>query len=279
MEYDVANDLHVPSNVHAPVDASGGDQTIEQTIEQEPRFARGTEEIARAPSAARDAEQSGLRAVDVAQIVHDLKTPLATIALEACLLDDRLAGDEHVEVRRALGRITHNVEYLDRIIEDLLDSCAFDEGRFELRQTAIELGSVVARVIERTVATRDRARVVLEATEPVTLLVDELRIERVIANLLSNALKYAPRSAIIVRLEVARHSARLWVVDSGPGLSADEMSFVFDKYRRAETVQGLTGNGLGLYVSRKIIDSHGGRIGVDSVEGEGARFFFDLPLP
>ncbi len=269
METDLGSDLT------APIEVSGR----EEVTENEPRFARGTGEVARAPSATRDAEQSGLRAVDVEQLVHDLKTPLATIALEACLLDDRLEGGEHGETRRALARITHNVEYLDRIIEDLLDSCALDEGRFELRRTAVDLRAVVARVIERTVASRDRARVGFEAVEPATLSIDELRIERVIANLLSNALKYAPRSAIIVRLEVAKQTARVWVIDSGPGMSANEMSFVFDKYGRADAAQGLTGNGLGLYVSRKIIDVHGGRIGVDSVEGEGARFFFDLPLP
>ncbi len=222
-------------------------------------------------------DRLGLREVDVAQIVHDLKNPLATMSLETCLLDDNLARGDQTGARSAVARITRNIEFLDRMVEDLLDSCSIDAGHFEIHRQPTELRAMIERVVERTVATRDRDRVTVVALHPIVLAIDDLRIERVIANLLGNALKYAPRGPITVRLERTETVARLSVTDSGPGLTSPEMAYVFDKYRRATAAHGLTGNGLGLYVSKKIVETHGGLIGVDSVPGDGSRFYFELP--
>jgi signal transduction histidine kinase len=222
-------------------------------------------------------DRLGLREIDVAQIVHDLKNPLATMALETCLLDEKLARGDNGGARSAVARITRNIEFVDRMVEDLLDSCSIDAGQFEIHRQPTELRAIIERVVERTVAGRDRDRVAVEAPHPIVLAIDDLRIERVVANLLGNALKYAPRGPITVRLERVESSARLSVSDSGPGMTPPEMAYVFDKYRRAAAAHGLTGNGLGLYVSKKIVETHGGRIGVDSVGGGGSRFFFELP--
>ncbi len=237
--------------------------------EPEPRLARGTGAHAR-PS------QDGLRAVEVAQIVHDLRTPLATIALEAYLLEAKL--DRGDEARAGLVRITRNVEFLDRMIADLLDSCAFEEGKLCVQPAQVELRAMIERVIERSVPARDRERVTMDAPDLVSVIADELRVERVLANLLGNALKYAQRGPIEIRLEHSRWFARLWVIDAGPGMTSTEMAYVFDKYRRTSGARDLAGHGLGLYVSKKIIEMHGGRIGVESVRGHGSRFFFELPI-
>jgi PAS domain S-box-containing protein len=224
--------------------------------------------------------EAGLREDDVAQIVHDLKNPLSTIALETCLLDDKLARGNPSDMRDAFARITHNVEFLDRMVQDLLDLCSLDAGRLQLHRRPTELHALLEQIIDRVVPTRDRERVSLQPAEPLTTSIDDLRIERVVANLLQNALKYAPRSSrIVVRLAAASDAIRISVSDAGPGIAPAEIGSVFDKFRRASTAGGHEGSGLGLYVSKKIIEAHGGQIGVTSVRGAGSQFFFELPSP
>jgi PAS domain S-box-containing protein len=222
--------------------------------------------------------EAGLRADHVAQIVHDLKSPLSTIALEAGLLDDKLACGDPSDVRRTLARITYNVEFLDRMVHDLLDLCSLDAGRLQLDRKPTELRTLLEQIIDRVVPTRDRGRVSLQAAEPLTTSVDDLRIERVIANLLQNALKYAPKHTdVVVRLAAVSDAIRISVSDAGPGIAPAEIDQVFDKFRRASTAGAHEGSGLGLYVSKKIVEAHGGRIDVTSVPGGGSQFFFELP--
>jgi signal transduction histidine kinase len=229
------------------------------------------------PSHTPGSDREGLRADDVVQIVHDLRNPLATIALEASLLDHKLANGAYDLARSAVARIARNVEFLDRMTQDLLDSCSIDAGQFQLHRSPTELCALLEQVIDRMISTRDRGRVTLEATRPMTLSIDGLRIERVVANLIGNALKYAPGSSgIVVRLEAGARTAQVSVSDAGPGMTAAEMAYVFDKYRRVDPAH-LDGRGLGLFVSKKIVEAHGGQIGVDSVRGAGSRFFFELP--
>jgi signal transduction histidine kinase len=222
---------------------------------------------------------AGLREEDVAQIVHDLKNPLSTIALEACLLDDKLAHGRPSDARDAVARITRNVEFLERMVQDLLDLCSLDAGRLELHRKPTELRTLLEQIIDRVVPTRDRGRVSLHAAEPLTSSIDELRIERVVANLLQNALKYAPRATgIVVGLAAVTDAIRVSVTDAGPGMTAAETGYVFDKFRRGSTAGSREGSGLGLYVSKKIVEAHGGRIDVTSVQGAGSQFFFELPV-
>jgi signal transduction histidine kinase len=215
---------------------------------------------------------------DVAHIVHDLKNPLATIALELCLLDCRLAGMATEEAKRALLRITQNVEFMDRLVHDLLDLALIDSGHLEIHRRWTEIRSLLEDVLDRSVSSRDRGRVFLEASTPMTLAVDDMRIQRVVANLIQNALKYSPPSSgIVVRLEPKDEHACISVTDAGPGISPADAATVFEQFRRTSEARAKEGTGLGLYVSRKIVEAHGGRIGVDSVRGAGSRFYFELP--
>jgi signal transduction histidine kinase len=194
------------------------------------------------------------------------------------LLDDKFATG-NAEVRAALARISRNVFYADRMVQDLLDCCAIASGHLELRRTPTELRGLLAQVVDRVVSTRDSGRVWIEASSPLTVSVDALRIERVVANLIANALKYAPRPSLIgVRLEVRDGCARVSVIDDGPGLTVAESEWVFERYRRTPSSAAHEGSGLGLYISKRIVEAHGGRIGVDSVEGAGSRFYFELPV-
>lgn len=217
---------------------------------------------------------------ELAQIVHDLKNPLASIAIEAELLDSRIARGDRRETAKSIDRITQNVMFLDRLIYDLMDVCTLANGEFNLRRTRFDLRQLIEAVIDRSVPWIDRHRVFADAHEPVIVIGDELRIERVIGNLLDNALKYSPSSsAIVVSLQRdLQRMARVTVTDGGPGMSPAEIAFIFEPYRRASTSAGRQGSGLGLYVSKRIVEAHGGRIEVESVQGSGSSFSFLMPI-
>lgn len=224
-------------------------------------------------------DNTGLREEDVAQIVHDLKSPLTTIALEAELLEHKLATGDHSDVRHSMTRITRNAYFLERMVQDLLDLCSVEAGVLELHPAPTELRTLLEDVIDRVTTTRDRGRVFLRAEAPITMTLDDLRIERVVANFLQNALKYAPEhTGIIVRLEHRGTRVCVSVIDAGPGLAPSDMARVFEKFTRTASARAREGSGLGLYVSKRIVEAHGGHIGVESVQGAGSRFYFELPL-
>lgn len=257
-------------------------RTDDSESDGESRFALGTRELDPLPpwieARPRRAHGDGLRDDDIAQIVHDLKSPISTIALDTCLLEHRLGDVDDPEVRSSIHRIERNVGFLDRMVQDLLDLCAIDTGELVLRRRDTELRTLLEHTVDRIVAARDRDRVVLDAPVTVTISIDDLRIERVIANLLHNAIKYAePPASIVIALEVTPRACVVSVSDAGPGIAAPEVARVFDKYRRASTSEGREGSGLGLYVSKRIVELHGGKIGVESVRDQGSRFYFELP--
>ena len=256
--------------------------TSNQLIQHQQKFARGTQELEPITDEAALAlvrrEHERLLEEDIADIVHDLKSPLSAIALETMLLDDKLSRGDRNGGMKSVDRINRNIVFLDRLVLDLLDVCALASGDLHLQRDRVELGALIERVIERLVVGADRTRVFLDAAHTVMLSIDTVRIERVVANLLDNALKYAPAgSGIVIRISAYAESACVSIIDAGPGLDDHDQKHVFDRYRRAVTSQGRNGSGLGLYVCKKIIEAHGGQIGVESVRGAGSRFFFELP--
>jgi signal transduction histidine kinase len=237
-----------------------------------PRLAIGTRQVEKVAVG----DDDELRAEALAQIVHDLKSPLSTIGLETCLLEERMRGDR--ESCAALARVQRNLAFLDRMVHDILDSLAIEAGELDLKRTSAELRALLQRVIERVVPTRDRTRVYLDARNPAMVSIDDLRIERVVANLLTNALKYAPpASEVVVRLEMRSSGVRVSVIDAGTSMTPSDLLVVFDRFRRVGSSASHEGSGLGLYVSRRIVEAHGGHIDVECARGIGTRFFFDLP--
>lgn len=210
---------------------------------------------------------------ELAGIVHDLKSPLTTVGLQAELLRGR--GD--VTARRALDAIRDNVVFMDRLLRNLLD-LSRREGHLELKVRTVPLSLVIEAVVERMDAVGERPRLFVEIRDEVTADVNVDRIERVVQNLLENALKYSPPdSEVIVRLEAKGEQALVSVIDTGSGLSERDARHVFDRYRRGDNAGSIEGTGLGLYTCRSIVEQHGGRIGVESVTGVGSRFYFELP--
>jgi two-component system, NarL family, sensor histidine kinase EvgS len=212
-------------------------------------------------------------------ISHDLKNPLSIISLQARVLARQLSGRGLPEEAHAVDVITQSAAFIDRLVRELLEMAYVESQRMELNLETVALGPFLQAILERTISSFDRLRVRLEAPLPVTAPIESRRIERVVVNFLQNALKYSPPgSPIAVRLEARDGMAEVSVLDQGPGLSSEEASYVFDKYRRASGASRKEGLGLGLYISRRIVEAHGGRIGVESTPGRGARFYFQVPL-
>jgi PAS domain S-box-containing protein len=212
-------------------------------------------------------------------ISHDLKNPLSVISLQARHLAQQLSRQGFRDEERSLEVIMQSASFIQRLVQELLDMAYLESDHVEIHPKPVELASFLKAVLERTVSTSDRGRVTLEVRAMATAAVEPNRIERVVVNFVQNAIKYSPSgSPVVVRLDTRNDMAHVSVTDRGPGLGTDERSYVFDKYRRAPGTSAREGLGLGLYISRKIVEAHGGRIGVESAPGEGSTFFLEVPL-
>ena len=230
-------------------------------------------------AAAEQAIASRDRFISIAS--HELKTPLTSIkGMAQLLLRAHASGRLDLDrLGRQLGTIDTQAERLQELIDDLLDISRIQSGRLELRREPADLVEIVSDVIGALPDER-RQRVSLAAAQPVPGIWDPLRLEQVAQNLLDNALKYAtPETMVEVRVLTDGHDAVLTVTDHGIGIPAGELPTLFEPFARAANAgqRDETGLGLGLYITRQIIERHGGTISVASVEGDGSTFTVRLP--
>ncbi|WNG41026.1 HAMP domain-containing histidine kinase [Archangium violaceum] len=216
----------------------------------------------------------------LAGVAHDLRNPLSALKMSAALVTSGRPVPEE-RLRKTMGLVRRQVARLDRMVGDLLDATRIEAGRFELsleERDARELATEVVELYQSGGSSHDLRLLLPE--EPVMLSCDATRIEQVLHNLVSNALKYSPGGSVVeVRVERVGEEALLSVVDRGIGISAEEMRNLFAPFKRMgrarETAPGI---GLGLSVARRIVEAHGGRIEVDSRPGMGSTFRVRLPL-
>jgi signal transduction histidine kinase len=168
---------------------------------------------------------------------------------------------------------------MTRMIDDLGDAVRLESGQLVLHPAAVELGMLAHEAAERAQTQTDRhaIRVALPET-PVIGTWDRVRLEEVLDNLIGNAVKYSPDGGeILVEVVASTEEAQLRVVDEGLGIPEADQLRLFERFHRAEG-NGLPGLGLGLYITRMLVEAHGGRIDVASVPGEGSAFTVWLPL-
>jgi signal transduction histidine kinase len=234
-----------------------------------PYVARGTRDLEQQARLARHLRD------DLSAIAHDLKNPLGVILLEVNALEQRL-GHAAPAVHHGLERIAQNTQFVERLVSGLLDLVSSDDGMLELRLERVDLARLLHATAQRAVPSGERHRVEVDVRFTPILNADPTRLERVVANLIDNALKHSPRGTpVTVRLDQRGDQACVSVIDAGSGLDAAELDGCFERYHRGAHVR--QGHGLGLYICRKIIEAHRGRIGVQSAAGKGARFYFLLP--
>jgi two-component system CheB/CheR fusion protein len=217
---------------------------------------------------------------------HELRTPLTSIQGNAELLHRKLqqrakATDGSEEDIQAVERIVRQTKRMNRLIDDMLDATRIQGEVLELNNEAdINLVEVTGRVIDSYAATGREIKLE-KSTDALVGNWDEARLEQVLHNLLSNALKYSPEdTSVNIRLEQQDKKAVVSIKDQGPGLSAEEQAHIFDRYYRLsrDEKRNVEGLGLGLYIAQQIVDRSGGRLWVESKQEVGSTFYIALPL-
>jgi signal transduction histidine kinase len=212
---------------------------------------------------------------------HELRTPLTSLNMRVQWLnEERQQGPIATEsLVRALDVITRQGKRLSRQVEDLLDVSRIEAGRLRLDVDEVDLVAIVNDVISSFDIGIRRAGcdLRLDAPVPVRGRWDHARLEQVVSNLLSNALKFGPGARIELTVRDTGAGARLTMTDHGMGIDPAERDRIFDRFTRAVPASHFGGLGLGLYISRQIIAAHGGTITVDSHLGGGATFTVELP--
>jgi len=231
-------------------------------------------------------EQRRLREIGEAReeftsiVSHELRTPVAGLLgfLQTTIDHWDAMGDS--ERRRAVNRAFTNARSLQTLTSDVLDSASIEARTLSYRFETIDVRECVDESVESLRdSAPDRPITFTKPSEPVLVRADSLRVRQVMSNLLDNAAKSSAQDAPIeVEVTVSGNEAVVSVRDRGPGIAADERERIFDKFTRGRA--GITrGTGLGLYISRHIVEAHGGTIAADPVPGEpGARLWFTLPL-
>ena len=220
---------------------------------------------------------------------HELRNPLAVLKGFAEMLvyqTRRGKGPKLADWQReAVEEIDEATSRLDKLTEDLLDVTRLQAGRLVLSRNPTDLVALIRRMVTQRQMTTKQHGFSLD-TEHLFLMVnvDRVRIEQVLTNLLSNAIKYSPQGGTIelsLREEVEPHEALLSIRDRGIGIPAEQQVRIFGRFVRAENARTseISGTGLGLYLSRELVERHGGRLWFESAEGEGSTFFMTLPLP
>ncbi len=224
---------------------------------------------------------------------HELRTPLTALNLNLQLTRRRIQHAEAspdpaalVEPLRASFLTTEKqVERLERMVQDLVDISRIQAGKLELRRKWVDLVTLVHEAVEgQRQAVSDRCITFHAPAEvPVLVYADPGRLEQVVTNYLTNALKYSPAERPIeVGVEVEPRRGRVWVRDQGPGLTVEEQQRIWQPFHRVQGIeaqQGIgVGLGLGLHICRLIVEQHGGQAGVDSVPGLGSTFWFTVPV-
>ncbi|MDR0281252.1 MAG: hybrid sensor histidine kinase/response regulator [Paucimonas sp.] len=218
-------------------------------------------------------------------VSHEVRTPLNGLILETQLRKLHLAKDNADaftldKMRAMVERDERQINSLIRLIEDMLDVSRIRTGKLSISPSRFDLGQLVSGLVENFASQAAAAGSVidLECSAGVEGFWDEFRIEQVIANLLSNALRYGRKRPVHVRVLEDAGMACIEVRDEGIGISPENQQRIFQQFERVTSNHSVAGLGLGLYISEQIVLAHGGRIGVSSAEGEGATFRVLLPL-
>jgi PAS domain S-box-containing protein len=237
--------------------------------EQERAESAASEARARAEVAARDAF--------LAVAAHELKTPMtsARTAVQLLKRSFRVRTDLDPTQARSLQLVDEQIEKLGRLVTRLLETVQIQSKRFELLRERTDVADLVRSTVDRIGGPVDR---VVSLTTPISLIadIDPLRFEQVLTNLVGNAIKFGPAGKpILVELEQRPSELRLRVFDHGPGIPEDRRQHLFERFFQANPDR--SGMGLGLFITKEIVDLHGGSISVEFPPSGGTRFTVSIP--
>ncbi len=286
--------LHKPLDIHAVkskvnvfVDLYRQSKAMKQQVEALEQSRREQQALLERLQATQNELQQAVRMRDdfMSIVAHEVRTPLNGLILETQLRKMHLArGNASAfsldKMHAMVDRDERQIKSLIRLIEDMLDVSRIRTGKLSIRPSRFDLAQLVRNLLQGFAAQIEAAEcsVSLDAPEPVEGDWDEFRIEQVVSNLLTNALRYGGKSLIQVRVYCAGREARVEVQDNGIGISEENQRRIFAQFERVSDKTVVAGLGLGLFISEQIVAAHGGTIDVESRIHEGALFRVSLPL-
>lgn len=220
----------------------------------------------------------------ISTVNHELRTPLTAIRGALALVRSGVVGELPDGIKNLVYMADRNSERLLLLINNILEVQKLESGHLQLERKKVDVASLVQSIIEINAPLAQHAGVGLVAQVDMPhawVFIDELKIGQVLTNLISNAIKHTPKGRqVSVRVDVLGERVRTSVIDQGSGVPNHFHGLLFGRFSRAPEAQKaqITGSGLGLYISRRIIDQHGGVIDFSSPPGEGAVFYFELPI-
>ncbi len=214
----------------------------------------------------------------ISTISHELRTPLGFIkGYVTTLMRDDAEWDQEKRTE-FLQIIDDEADRLTELIDNLLDSSRLETGILSMTIEPTKIAPVVRDSINRIQGVHQEMKITPELDPDLPIVsIDSTRIAQVLYNMLSNANKYAPGSDVIIRCQPQEKMILLEVQDHGDGIPPEHLSHLFERFYRVPSSSTARGTGLGLYICRKIIEAHGGEIGVTSEPGVGTRFYFTIP--
>ena len=213
----------------------------------------------------------------VSTVSHELRSPLTSVKGYTSLLLNRWDRLDDDQKRMMLGQVHHDADRVTRLVTELLDISRLETGRLHLRRQLVDLSALATSVVEKLALEYDGLACALEfPREFPKVYADPDKVEQVLTNLVENAAKYASPEGIRVVAHVGGGFMSVAVHDHGEGIPAADLPRVFTKFFRRDHGKP-TGSGLGLWISRGLVEAHGGRLLAESIEGEGSTFTFTLP--
>ena len=286
--------LHKPLDIHAVkskvnvfVDLYRQSKAMKQQVEALEQSRREQEALLNQLQATQNELEQAVRMRDdfMSIVAHEVRTPLNGLILETQLRKMHLARENAAafsldKMHAMVDRDERQIKSLIRLIEDMLDISRIRTGKLSIRPSQFDLAQLVRGLVENFAPQVEAAQssLSLQAEQPLQGHWDEFRIEQVISNLLTNALRYGAKSPIEVRVYAQDGEARVEVRDHGIGISEDNQKRIFQQFERVSANHVAAGLGLGLFISEQIVTAHGGTISVESRIGEGALFRVSLPL-
>ncbi len=216
----------------------------------------------------------------LANISHDLRTPLTMIKGYAETIKD-LTGNDPVKREEQLDIIVREADRLSLLVDDVLSYTTMNQAGFELNKAPFDLDKTVSDIVERYKVISPECRFTYESTGQSMVYADVKRIEQVVYNLLNNAINHiGGDNQIIVRLQQGKFRTKVSITDHGAGIPKEHLPFIWERYYKVNKSgkRATKGTGLGLSIIKTIMRAHYAPFGVDSVEGRGSTFWFELPL-
>jgi signal transduction histidine kinase len=223
-------------------------------------------------------EQLARKEEFIAMVAHEMRNPITPIITYAQMMARPTSTPDTIQ--RGSKVIVGQARRLTRLSYDLLDASRLTSGQFTLVRKVCDIAELAKKVVEELRPLAPYHTLIIETPEtPVTGNWDSDRLQQALGNLLDNAIKYSDvHTTITVRVETEQHFAHISIHNQGPGIPAEDIGLLFQLYGRLQATSDREGSGLGLYITRNIVEAHGGMLRLEAPIAEGTTFSFDLPL-